>query len=42
MGKLNSKIALVTGAASGIGRDVCYRFLEEDAVVIAADINLSA
>mgnify|MGYP000032062725 CR=1 FL=1 len=42
MGKLNSKIALVTGAASGIGRDVCYRFLEEDAVVIAADINSSA
>ena len=39
MGKLNSKVALVTGAASGIGRDVCYRFLEEDCVVIAADID---
>ena len=42
MGKLNSKIALVTGAASGIGRDVCYRFLEEDCVVIATDINSDA
>jgi NAD(P)-dependent dehydrogenase (short-subunit alcohol dehydrogenase family) len=42
MGKLNSKIALVTGAASGIGRDICYRFLEEDCVVIAADIDASA
>jgi NAD(P)-dependent dehydrogenase (short-subunit alcohol dehydrogenase family) len=37
MGKLESKVALVTGAASGIGRDVCYRFLEEGCVVIAAD-----
>lgn len=42
MGKLNSKVALVTGAASGIGRDVCYRFLEEDALVIAADVDASA
>jgi NAD(P)-dependent dehydrogenase (short-subunit alcohol dehydrogenase family) len=42
MGKLDSKIALVTGAASGIGRDVCYRFLEEDCVVIATDINSDA
>lgn len=42
MGKLKSKIALVTGAASGIGRDVCYRFLEEDCVVIATDINAEA
>jgi NAD(P)-dependent dehydrogenase (short-subunit alcohol dehydrogenase family) len=37
MGKLESKVALVTGAASGIGRDVCFRFLEEGCVVIAAD-----
>jgi NAD(P)-dependent dehydrogenase (short-subunit alcohol dehydrogenase family) len=42
MGKLKSKIALVTGAASGIGRDVCYRFLEEDCVVIATDIDVEA
>lgn len=42
MGKLESKVALVTGAASGIGRDVCYRFLEEDCVVIATDINAEA
>lgn len=37
MGKLGSKVALVTGAASGIGRNICYRFLEEDCVVVAAD-----
>jgi NAD(P)-dependent dehydrogenase (short-subunit alcohol dehydrogenase family) len=42
MGKLESKVALVTGAASGIGRDVCYRFLEEDCLVIATDINSDA
>jgi len=42
MGKLNSKVALVTGAASGIGRDVCYKFLEEDCVVIAADVDATA
>jgi NAD(P)-dependent dehydrogenase (short-subunit alcohol dehydrogenase family) len=40
MGKLESKVALVTGAASGIGRDVCYRFLEEGCVVIAADNDI--
>lgn len=42
MGKLSSKVALVTGAASGIGRSVCYRFLEEDCVVIAADMDTEA
>ena len=42
MGKLNSKVAIVTGAASGIGRDVTYRFLQEDCTVIATDINSAA
>jgi NAD(P)-dependent dehydrogenase (short-subunit alcohol dehydrogenase family) len=42
MGKLNAKVAIVTGAASGIGRDVTYRFLQEDCTVIATDINSSA
>jgi len=38
MGCLTNKIALVTGAASGIGRKTAERFAEEGAEVILADI----
>ena len=37
--RLVEKIALVTGAAGGIGRAVALRFAEEGAVVIASDIK---
>lgn len=38
--KLKDKIAIVTGAASGIGRALCERFVQEGAAGIAAvDIN---
>ena len=37
--RLAGKLALVTGAASGIGRAVVKEFLREGAVVIAADID---
>jgi 3-oxoacyl-[acyl-carrier protein] reductase len=37
--RLLEKIALVTGAAGGIGRAVALRFAEEGAIVIVSDIN---
>ena len=36
--RLNGKIAVVTGAASGIGRAISELFAEEGAVVYATDI----
>ncbi len=36
---LRGKVALLTGAAGGIGRAICARFLQEDVRVIAADID---
>jgi NAD(P)-dependent dehydrogenase (short-subunit alcohol dehydrogenase family) len=37
--RLASKVAIVTGAASGIGRATCYRFAAEGAAVVADDID---
>src|SRR5271169_5730418 len=42
MGRLDGKIAIVTGAASGIGRGIAKVFAREGAVVMIADINESA
>ena len=39
MGKLDAKVAIVTGAAGGIGGAICRRFLAEGARVAALDIN---
>ena len=39
MSRLNSKIALITGAARGIGRACAELFAREDAAVIVTDIN---
>lgn len=39
MGKLDGKVALVTGAASGIGKGCAIRLAAEGAVVIATDID---
>lgn len=39
MGLLDSKVALITGAGSGIGRAVTQRFLEEGASVVALDVS---
>ncbi len=42
MARLDGKIAIVTGAASGIGRGIAKLFTREGAVVVIADINESA
>jgi galactitol 2-dehydrogenase len=42
MMRLEGKIALITGAARGIGRSFADRFVNEGASVVIADINLSA
>lgn len=39
---LHQKTAIVTGAASGIGKEIARRFLSEGANVAVADINLDA
>lgn len=41
-GRLQGKVAIVTGAGSGIGRACVLRFWEEGAHVVATDIHLSA
>ena len=39
---LDGKVALVTGAASGIGLEIAKRLLEADGRVVIADLNLEA
>jgi NAD(P)-dependent dehydrogenase (short-subunit alcohol dehydrogenase family) len=39
MGKLEGKVAVITGAASGLGRATAIRFAKEGASVVAADLN---
>jgi NAD(P)-dependent dehydrogenase (short-subunit alcohol dehydrogenase family) len=41
-GRLNGKIAIVTGGLSGIGDAIARRFVEEGATVVAADLAASA
>ena len=39
MGRLDGKVAVITGAASGIGRATAVRFASEGAAVVVADVN---
>ncbi|GGC99659.1 2-hydroxycyclohexane-1-carbonyl-CoA dehydrogenase [Tersicoccus solisilvae] len=42
MGKLDTRIAIVTGAASGIGKGIALRLAAEGATVVVSDINEAA
>ena len=40
MGKLDGKVAMITGAASGIGRASALKFSSDGAAVMCADLDL--
>lgn len=42
MGRLDDRVAVVTGGASGIGEGIAVRFSEEGAHVVVADIDTAA
>jgi NAD(P)-dependent dehydrogenase (short-subunit alcohol dehydrogenase family) len=39
MGRLDGKVALITGAGSGMGREATHAFVREGARVLAVDVN---
>src|SRR5215468_7933824 len=41
MRRLENKVAVITGAASGMGRATAIRFSQEGALVVVADLNVT-
>lgn len=42
MNRFKDKVAIVTGAASGIGQEIAHAFAREGAKVVIADLNKEA
>lgn len=42
MARLDGKVAFITGAAGGIGRAICARYIEEGARIAAIDVDADA
>ena len=42
MGRFDGRVAIVTGAASGIGKEIALRFAAEGGMPVIADLNLDA
>ncbi|MEM8732132.1 MAG: 3-hydroxybutyrate dehydrogenase [Pseudomonadota bacterium] len=42
MGRFDGQVAIVTGAASGIGKEIAIRFAAEGGIPVIADLNLDA
>ena len=42
MARFDGRVAIVTGAASGIGKEIALRFAAEGAIPVIADLNLAA
>src|SRR5438045_6645243 len=42
MSRFNGKVGIITGAASGIGKEVALRFAAEGGTPVIADLNLDA
>lgn len=37
--RLESRVAIVTGSSQGIGREICYQFFKEGALLVCADLR---